>query len=152
MTLPRDYRVMRDGNDSDVYFVTPSFRDKDHALPVYVPVRDRRDRERMAEEVARRLNVAPEPDANPAVTVTKEQAVAFLNVLVGMAGEAYLSPHVVTHLDAVMGIHKRPSWFCMSDWLRDADLIGGKERVNNLIDYLHAVVHALQAHREALRP
>jgi hypothetical protein len=156
MKLPRDYQVLTDSDSiDDVCVYAPSMKGKDHSLTVYVPgIDDPCDLERLAEEVARRLNVAPEPDANPAVTVTLEQAVAFVVAMVGWSGEGTrISPHMVTHLDAALG-HGRvpPHAGAVEDWSRAGRPAPHCESNNLLIDYLHAVVHALQAHREALRP
>jgi hypothetical protein len=164
MKLPRDYQVLTDSDSiDDVCVYAPSMKGKDHSLTVYVPgIDDPCDLERLAEEVARRLNVAPEPDANPAVTVTLSQAVAFVVAMVGhvdygMGVEAPKSPHVVTHLDAVLGHGKTPNECLVDSWAQPAQPrppwpVEDCKQMAPLIDYLHAVVHALQAHREALRP
>jgi hypothetical protein len=153
--LPRDYQVLTDSDSiDDVCVYAPSMKGKDHALTVYVPVPDDPcDLERMAEEAARRLNAAPEPDVNPAVSVDLSQAVAFVCAMLDFTGDGTrMSPHMITHLDAALGRRQMPYADTVENW-------SGAERpepyfgsVNLLIDYLHAVVHALQAHREALRP
>jgi hypothetical protein len=161
LPLPRDYQAEKDGND--VFYVhAPSLGGDCQRLLVYLPDNgDKNNHATTVDEVARRLNTAPEPDA---VSVTLEQAVAFVVAMVGhvdygRGASAPKSPHMVTHLDAVLGHGKTPdgglvdSWEqvtaprCEDDWQARVH-----DAVNPLIDYLHAVVHALQAHREALRP
>jgi hypothetical protein len=89
--------------------------------------------------------------------ITREQALAFIETLVGfdngdMASKEK-SPQVRTALKAVLGVNKLPNDSEAYEIVTDSTLRSGThEKMMLLIDYLKAVVEAMERPSESERP